>query len=112
MNRRWQKDGKGRYETLQSIGFLSAQIPKLDNDKSLHLCDNADIYATYSVLHSKGRRVSVATNHQVGFHYFMAEPAVSTVPSKDSRKGRAKTVSSTQSEVSQFHTKRQALIDS
>ena len=86
MDRRWQKGGKGRYETLESIGQLSARIPILEN--SLKLCDNADFYATYSNLHSKGRKVEVATNLEQGFSFFLAEPAVE--PSKTSKKDAAK----------------------
>lgn len=71
MNRRWQKEGRGRYETLDSIGSLSARLPELVN--SISLCDRADLYAVYSALHSKGRRIEVATNQAGGFHYYLAE---------------------------------------
>ena len=75
MNRRWQKEGRGRYETLDSIGSLSARLPELVN--SISLCDKADLYAAYSALHSKGRRIEVATNQEGGFHYYMAETSES-----------------------------------
>ena len=97
MDRRWQKGGKGRYETLESIGSLTARVPILSN--SLKLCDTADFYATYSNLHSKGRRVEVATNVELGFSYFLAEPEVE--PDKNSNKdsGRGTAAGQAQAEV-------------
>ena len=85
MNRRWQKEGKGRYETLESIDSLSARFPALQ-DGGLNLCDEADLYATYSALHSKGRKVEVATNLDTGFHYFLIEADSKTAaPSQSCR---------------------------
>lgn len=76
MNRRWQKEGRGRYETLQlSYGAFISSLPSLPS--SMNLCDSADLYATYSALHAKGRRAEVHASMEQGFHYFMASTPAS-----------------------------------
>ncbi|GAX83834.1 hypothetical protein CEUSTIGMA_g11258.t1 [Chlamydomonas eustigma] len=71
MNRRWQKDGRGRYESLESYNSVVGTLPELSHN--LGLCDQADYYATYSALHSKGKNIQTATNVEAGFHYFLIE---------------------------------------
>jgi hypothetical protein len=71
MNRRWQKEGRGRYETLESYNRVVGTLPELVHN--LGLCDLADYYATYSALHSKGKKIQPATNVDAGFHYFLIE---------------------------------------
>lgn len=78
MNRRWQKDAVDRYRTLDSYGALLAQVQALDGD--LGICDAADLYATYSVLHSKQRAPRLCVNRAPPFHYFLAEVAVDSKP--------------------------------
>lgn len=73
MNRRWQKDGQGRYESLQSYGTFIDKLPPLD--RNLGIADTADLYATYSTLHAKKRNPRIAANTELGFYYFIADAA-------------------------------------
>lgn len=80
MDRRWQKDGRGRYETLEgSLSFIS-RLPPLDSD--LCLASSADIYAVYSNLHSKGREVEIKSHD--GCFWFLLTMSSSSKPSTDS----------------------------
>lgn len=76
MNRRWQKDATDRYRCLDSYENFLSSLQTLDND--LGVCDGADLYAAYSVLHSKRRSPRLCVNHRPGFHYFLAEVVVVT----------------------------------
>eukprot|EP00798_Chlamydomonas_sp_ICE-L_P016051 gene16051-22188_t len=78
MNRRWQKDGAGRYETLESYETFLSKLPQLETESRLGVCDVADVYAVYSVLHSKGRSPQVSANTKEGFYYLLAEVAQPT----------------------------------
>ena len=71
MNRRWQKEASGRLDSLESFVSLTSRLQPLA--QTLGLADPADIYSTYSVLHSKGRNPQLHTNQPQGFHYFMAD---------------------------------------
>jgi hypothetical protein len=76
MNRRWQKESVDRYRTLSSYGAFVDQVQKLEG--SLGICDTADLYATYSVLHSKNRSPRLCVNRSPAFHYFLADVVVVT----------------------------------
>jgi hypothetical protein len=71
MNRRWQGEGKGRYESLMSFKLFSDSVPKLQED--LKISDVADLYATYSHLHSKGKASKIKIAFHGTFHYFLTE---------------------------------------
>ncbi|KAG1661090.1 hypothetical protein FOA52_012079 [Chlamydomonas sp. UWO 241] len=80
MDRRWQKEGAGRYATLQSFGTFCSSLPDLGTSVQEGgpppLCDAADLYAVYSALHAKGRTVSARTCTPptgASFIYFLAD---------------------------------------
>lgn len=81
MNRRWQKEATDRYRNLESYGSFLSNIQTLDND--IGICDSADLYAAYSVLHSKRRSPRLCVNQDPGFHYFLAEVVVVTRTSEE-----------------------------
>jgi hypothetical protein len=60
MDRRWQKEGRGQYGTLEGCSsFISRLLPL---ESSLQLASSSDVYAVYSNLHSKGRQVEVKSH--------------------------------------------------
>lgn len=80
MNRRWQKDGTGRYETLKSLGWFTSQLPPLNPEKNLGLASVIDLYSVFSALHAKGRNPQPAANTAQGFYYLIADsPATKQV---------------------------------
>lgn len=82
MNRRWQKDGVGRYETLPSLGWFTSQLPPLKGNLS-DIASITDVYSVFSALHAKGRNPRPAANMELGFYYLTADmpvtPSAATV---------------------------------
>ncbi|KAL6757827.1 hypothetical protein V8C86DRAFT_2613935 [Haematococcus lacustris] len=71
MNRRWQKDGQGRYDSLLSLNTVLGELPALERD--LSIASLADVYAAYSALHAKGRCPAVAADVKRGVRFLTAE---------------------------------------
>ncbi len=71
LNRRWQKEGAGRYESLPPLSWLLEQLPPLDN--SAGMADIADVYSVLSVLHAKSRNPTPAACLHQGFYFFWAD---------------------------------------
>jgi hypothetical protein len=84
MNRRWQKEGVGRYDTLPSLSWLLQRLPPLPTN--LGIADVADVYSVLSALHSKGRNPEPAACLHGGFYYVMADqPAAALAQTEDRR---------------------------
>ena len=75
MDRRWQKEGRGKYETLESSASLISRLPPLEPDSSINLASSADVYAVYSNLHSKGREVEIKS-HDGCFWFLLASSSL------------------------------------
>lgn len=80
MNRRWQKEGSGRYDSLPSIKWLLAQLPPLPGG-GMGIADAADVYAVFSALHAKGRNPQPASCPHQGLHFLMADAPPAAVAS-------------------------------
>ena len=57
MNRRWRHDAAAQHDTLQAVSAFTRALPPLT--APLGVADEADVYAVYSVLHSKSRHPQV-----------------------------------------------------
>ena len=73
MNRRWQKDGVGRYPSLPSLGWFISQLPPLEPSKNAGMASASDVYAAFSALHAKSRNPFPAANTELGFYYLIAD---------------------------------------
>lgn len=72
MNRRWQKEATDTYRTLESFDTFLDKLTPLPSC-SLGISDASDVYATLSVLHSKGRNPQLHANQDPGFYYFLTD---------------------------------------
>jgi hypothetical protein len=83
MDRRWQKEGRGRYETLEGCSSFISHLPPLAIESNLQLANSSDVYAVYSNLHSKGRQVEVKS-HEGSFWFLLASSSSAAKPNSNS----------------------------